>query len=210
MPTASIDFAFAALAIILVVVGSVYGINMAAEPYMEEVDDEERHQQIGRYMLLSQGEPANWGTGAAPTVLGLASGGDPYKLDIDKLTRLNPSNAYAVDYSDLWQALGIEDVSFNIEVDCLFSLSLDLSSSEIQGGDTLYSFDVSTTRDGYPIPSDLRYYAVIGNSTYTKTGATDGEGSGSVEFPLPNSLSGTALLIGFARAGESIFTYGVL
>jgi len=101
-------------------------------------------------------------------------------------------------------------VSFNIEVDCLFSLSLDLSSSEIQGGDTLYSFDVSTTRDGYPIPSDLRYYAVIGNSTYTKTGATDGEGSGSVEFPLPNSLSGTALLIGFARADESIFTYGVL
>lgn len=210
MPTASIDFTLAAIAIILIAVGSIYGVNMAAEPYTEPELDEERYHQIGRYMLLSQGEPANWGTGATPTVLGLASGGDPYELDIDKVTRLNPSNAYAVDYSTLWKALGIEDLSFNIEADCLFSLSLDLSSSEVQGGDTLYGFDVSTTRDGYPIPSDLRYYSVVGNSTYTKTGATDGEGSGSVEFSLPNSLSGTALLVGFARAEESIFTYGVL
>lgn len=210
MPAASIDFTLAALAIILVVVGSVYGVNMAAEPYMEEVDDEERHQQIGRYILLSQGEPANWGTGAMPTSLGLASGGDPYELDIDKVTRLNPTNAYAVDYSDLWRALGIDDVSFRIEVGMLFNVTLSLSSYQDQGSDTVYAFSATTTRDGYPVPTQVSYYVAISDSTYNNTGTTDVSGSGSVEFTLPNSLSGTALLIGIAETVEPIVSYGVL
>ena len=204
MPTASIDFTLSASAMILLVMGAIFGVNMIAEPYLQgDTLDEGRYSQIARNLLLSEGQPADWGTTGNPTYLGLASDGGPYELDIDKVTRLNPSNEYAVNYSDLWQALGVDDVSFNIEVDALFNFTIRLTGSEDQGSGTTYTFDTLTTRDGYPIQSDVKYHLVINNSTYTASGSTDAIGEDSAEFTLPNSLSGTVVLIGIAKAEES-------
>ena len=211
MPAASIDFAFATIAMIVIVMGTISGLNMAVEPYLSVGGhDDERYYQIGRHMLLSEGEPAGWGSGSTPTVLGFAYAEDAYQLDIDKVTRLNPSNAYALDYPSLWQALGVDDVSFRIGVDTLFDVSLSLASTQIQGSDTVYNFSASTTKDGYPIPTQLSYYISIADSTSSNSGSTDDDGYGSVEFTLPNSLNGTALLVGLAEAEESIVGYGVL
>jgi hypothetical protein len=167
VPTASIDFTLAAIASLMVVMGAIFGLDMAAEPYLTgETSDNDRYFQIGRYMLLSRGEPEDWGEGGTPSSLGFASGSEPYELDIDKVTRLNPSNAYSVNYSSLWQALGVDDVSFRIEVKPLFEATLSLASSQAEGGETTYNFTSSTASGGYPVQCDVSYYLVLGNSTY--------------------------------------------
>lgn len=211
MPAASIDFAFAAFAIILIVMGTISGVNMAVEPYLGVGDnDDELFYQIGRFMLLSEGEPDGWGAGATPTALGFASGVGAYQLDIDKVTRLNPSNAYSLDYPSIWWALGVDDVSFRIEVNTLFDLSLSLASYQDQGSETVYNFSATATKDGYPFTAQVSYYVAVADLTYSNSGSINDEGRGSVGFVLPNSLNGTALLIGVAGAEDSIVSYGVL
>jgi len=211
MPTASVDLLLASSTMILVVVGAIYGVNLAVEPYLGgNGANPERCRQIERYMLLSLGEPEGWGTGGTPTALGFASTGSAYELDIDKVTRLNPSNAYALNYSQLWSALGIDDVSFRIRVDTLFNVTLSQVSSQPQGADTVYTFSVSIARHGYPLPAQVRYHVAVRNFTDSATGSTGADGSGTVEFTLPNSLGGTALLVAFARVEESMVSYGVL
>ncbi|TRO46235.1 hypothetical protein E2P65_06080, partial [Candidatus Bathyarchaeota archaeon] len=109
MPTASIDFTLSASAMILLVMGAIFGVNMVAEPYLEgDTFDEGRYSQIARHVLLSEGEPADWGVDGNITYFGLASTGGAYELDIDKVTRLNPLNSHSLDYGSIWQALGIE------------------------------------------------------------------------------------------------------
>jgi len=211
MPTASIDLLLASVAMIIMVIGAIYGVNLAVEPYMAGQSVQlERYHQIGRCMLLSPGEPGGWGAGGAPTALGFAAPGGAYELDIDKVTRLNPSNAYALSYFQLWSALGIGDVAFRIRVDMPFNLTLSLASSQLQGDNTTYTFNASTNLRGYPLPADVRYYVAVRDFTDSKRGETGSDGSGTVEFSLPNNLSGTALLVGFARVGESVVSCSVL
>ena len=211
MPVAAVDFFLASVAMILLVIGAISGVSTVVEPYLEvDGDHTARYQQIGRYMLLSKGVPENWGVGSVPTALGFASTGGVYDLDIDKVTRLNPSNVYAVNYPQLWIALNIDDVSFRIRVDTLFNITCTLVTTQPQGENTTYTFSTSTMRQGYPLPAEVRYYVEIGDYTYAKTGSTDINGSGTVDFTLPNSLNGTALLIGFARVEQGIVSYGVL
>jgi hypothetical protein len=196
---------------IMVTLGAVFGVSMVVAPYLDgDAHSIERYQQIGRYILMSSGEPAGWGTGGTPTELGLATGGDPYKLDIDKVTRLNPTNIQSLNYSTLWQALGIDDVSFWISVKPLFNITLTLASSQVQGSDTVYNFSASTMRAGYPLPCRVSYYITVGNSTYSSSGSTALDGSGTVQFILPNSKNGTAILIGIARAEDSIKSFDAL
>ena len=211
MPTASIDFTLATFTMIFLVMGAISGINMVAEPYIKPVaHDQERYGQLGRYMLLSQGNPADWESGGIPTGLGFSSEGGAYELDIDKVTRLNPSNAYAINYSSLWQALGVDDVSFRIEVETLFDLALNLTSSQGQGNATVYTFSALTASSGYPVQAQLSYYVALRNSTYSATGSTDRMGLGSIQFTLPDSQNGTALLVSMAKMSGSIVSYDVL
>ncbi len=196
---------------IVVALGAVFGVSMVVEPYLDgNVHGVERYQQIGRYILLSRGIPSGWGTGGTPTELGLATSGNPYELDIDKVTRLNPGHSQSLNYSSLWQALGIDDVSFRISVEPLFNLTLTLASSQVQGSDTVYNFSATTVRDGYPLLCQVNYYIAVRNSTYSSSGSTTLDGSGTVQFTLPNSLNGTAILIGIARAESSITSFDVL
>jgi hypothetical protein len=211
VPTASIDFTLAAFAMIVVVVGAIFGANMAAGPYLGgAVQDQERYDQLGRHMLLSRGDPIDWGIAGLPTSLGFASGGGAYELDIDKVTRLNPSNAYSVNYTILWEALGVDDVSFVIVVEPLFDLALNQTSTQHNPDNATYTFSATTTREGYPVQAELSCYIAIRNSTYSTSGSTDVNGLGSVQFTLPNSKNGAALLVVIARTTESVVSYGVL
>jgi len=211
LSTASIDFTLSASAMILLVMGAIFGVNMVAEPYLEsETFDEGRYNQIARHILLSGGEPADWGVDGNLTYFGLASTGGAYELDIDKVTRLNSLNSYSLDYGSIWQALGIEDVSFRIEMEPIFDTAFHLDSSQSQGGETTYNFSVTTKRDGYPLSTQLSYYVIFGNTTYTSSGTTDSTGDGTVQFTLPDSIEGTALLVGFAKEDEGVISYSVL
>lgn len=210
MPTASIDFTLASIAMIIVTVVAISGTSMVIAPHLDgDPSYFERYYQIGRYMLISKGDSPDWGNNETPNQLGFAAEDEPYNLNIDKVTRLNPKNNYAVTYSTLWQALGIDDVSFRISIKPLFELTLNEVSSQIQGEGTVYNFSTQTTRNGYPLSCYVSYYVVIGNSTYSSNGSTDSLGYGTVKITLPNSMNGTALLVVIAKAEESIVSYGV-
>ena len=211
MPTASIDFTLSASAMILLVMGAIFGVNMVAEPYLvSDTLDEGRYNQIARHILLSEGEPADWGVTGNLTYFGLASAGGAYELDIDKVARLHSLNSHSLDYGSIWQALGIEDVSFRIEMEPIFETTLNLDASQSQGGETTYNFSVTTEQDGYPLSTQLTYYVIFGNTTYTTSGTTDSTGDGTVQFTLPDSLEGTALLVGFAKEDDGMISYEVL
>jgi len=211
MPVASMDLFIASATIIIIVIVAMGGLNFLAEPYIGgDISHRERYQQIVRSVLLSPGEPRGWGVGGVPTALGFSSGGRIYELDFDEVTRLNPSNFHALNYLQLWKALGVDDVSFRIRVTPLFNLTLKLESRVVDDENTTYRFSASTMRDGYPLAAQIRYYIIAVNFTDTGLGATNNEGSGSTEFTLPNSLNGTVLLLGMARMEPMIVTYYVM
>ena len=151
MPTASIDFTMATLAIIMVIAGAIYGVNMVAAPYLETSKSESRNYQIGRSILLSEGSPVDWGKEGTPISFGLADGNEAYSLDINKVSRLNPENEYAVKYSTLWRTLGVYDVSLRMEIFQIYNLSLSLELLIDNGENTTYTFQAACTRDGFPI-----------------------------------------------------------
>lgn len=210
MPTASLDFTLASLVIIMVTAGAIYGVKTLTAPYLDNISTESRYYQIGRSILLSEGNPVDWGKGIIPTSFGLADESSKYSLDIDKVSRLNPENEFALNYSTIWRTLGIEDISFTLEISPVYILSLKIESFIDNGYNTTYNFLATCTLDGYPIESNISYYLCIRSSTYSITGTTDNDGKGFVQFSLPNSISGTALLIGFSKTQDSIFTYNVL
>ena len=210
MPTASIDFTMATLAIIMVIAGALYGVNMVAAPYLETSKSESRYYQIGRNILLSEGNPVDWGREGTPISFGLADGSEAYSLDINKVSRLNPENEYAVKYSTLWRTLGVYDVSLRMEISQIYNLSLSLELLIDNGENTTYTFHAVCTRDGFPIESNMSYYVTVRSSTYMATGTTGSNGIGTVQFTIPDSLSGTALLIGFSKIQDSMVTYHVL
>lgn len=211
MPIAAVDLFLASSAMLLIIMGAIYGVNTVVKPHLDEQHIPlDRYHQIGRYMLLSRGNPEGWGTGVDPIVLGFASDSGAYRLDIDKVTRLNPSNAHATNYSSLWQALGIDDVSFQIRVEPLFNVTLRTTLSQLQGNETAYLFTVSTNKRGYPLPTTFSYHVAVRDYIDSGTGATNTNGTGTLEFTLPNSLNGTALLSVLARVEQSVVSYGAL
>jgi hypothetical protein len=110
----------------------------------------------------------------------------------------------------MWQVLGISDVSFKIEIDLIFDVVLSLLSTSTQGNSILYNFTIHTTKNGFPLACQLRYYVVVRNSTYSSIGTTNESGYGEVQFSIPRSLNGTAVLIGIARTQGSIASYNIL
>ena len=211
MPTASIDFTMATMAIIMVVAGAIYGVNMVAIPYLNGKDhNEDRYYQLGRSILLSKGEPDNWGTGATPTKLGLAQDGSPYKLDIDKVTRLNPENFYAVNYSTLWNAFKVDDVSVRFSFETVFDVEIVQTGSTDNGDNTSYTFSLSCLDDGYPLATSVAYYTAIRDSVYTSSGTTGTDGTGTVEFTIPDSKAGTGVIVVVAKLSEGFLSYDVL
>ena len=207
MPSASIDTFLACSVMITLALSAMIGTSKFMAPYLSDLshrNDPERLQQLTSHLLLQTGTPDNWGQSriTVPTSFGLARAGSsiPYELDTDKVTRLNSANIYSLSYSTLWEALGIKDIAFRIEVRTLFDLSISPTSDSTQGGQTTYTFDVTTEKTGMPVPTNLTGYVVIGTYSNKTSSSTSSSGVGTVSVSIPNSINGTALLIVFARA----------
>ncbi len=192
---------------IVLVLSAMVGTSKLMTPYIRGLsnrDDPERLQQLASHILLNTGTPSNWGETqeVTPSSLGLAKADSflPYELDIDKVSRLNSENAYALTYRELWESLGIQDVAFQIEIGTLFELSIEATSNQTQGADTVYEFEVTTKKSGMPIPANLSSYVVVENFVNNVTSSTSSNGVGSFSINVPNSVNGTTLLLVFARA----------
>jgi len=192
---------------IILTLSAMAGTSKLMAPYLDDLshrDDAERFQQLASHLLLNAGTPASWGQMQATVLsnLGLAKADSslPYELDIDKVSRLNSENIYSLTYSELWEALGVKDVAFQIEVKTLFELSISLISNSTQGNQTVYEFEVATEKSGMPLSTDLSGYVVVESFVDKVTTATASNGVGSLTVNVPNSVNGTVLMLVFARA----------
>jgi len=216
MTSASVDMFTASSIMVLLLLASIYGVTEVAEIYGGRNPDVllERSQEVARYILLSPGEPAGWGvkTSITPMRFGLAEEGSErtYCLDIDKVSRLYNRSLYALSYTEIWEALGVDDLSFRIELEPLFNVSLTLSSTEDLGDETLYTFHIHTSMEGLPLEAELRCYLVVRDYLDSKDSSTDESGEAEVSFRLPNDFNGSALLVALARTGTPIHSFGVL
>ncbi len=192
---------------ILLALSAMVGTSKLMTPYLTDLaqrDDTGRFQHLASHLLLTTGTPTNWGqlAGSVPSSLGLAKGGalQSYELDIDKVTRLNSENIYSLAYSELWQALGVKDASFYIEIRTLFQLSIELISNSTQGNQSVYEFEITASKSGLPISTRLHSYVVLRDFVNKTMSSTSSDGVGTFEIGIPNSINGTALLLVFAQA----------
>ena len=192
---------------ILLVLSAMVGTSKLMAPYLDDLagrDSADRFQQLASNLFLTTGSPSNWGQlkSAVPSSFGLARADAviPYELDLDKVTRMNSENVYSLAYSDLWQAFGVIDASFQIEIRMLFDLSVQLVSNSTQGNQTVYEFEVHAEKSGMPISADLRSYAVLRDFINVTETSTSSSGASTVTISIPNSINGTTLLLTFAKS----------
>jgi hypothetical protein len=192
---------------ILLVLSAMVGTSKLMAPYLNDLADRDsagRFQHLASNLLLTTGSPSNWGQlkRIVPSAFGLtrADAVIPYELDLDKVTRLNSENIYSLAYSDIWQAFGVNDASFQIEIKMLFDLSVQLVSNSTQGNLTVYEFEVRAEKSGMPISADLRSYVVLRDFVNDTEASTSSNGASTLTMGIPNSINGTALFLAFAKS----------
>jgi hypothetical protein len=190
--------------------------SMTLHPILNELSNEndiDRYQQLANYILLTSGTPANWGSmpEVVPSSFGLAPANSlhPYQLDIDKVSRLNYENAYSITYLALWEAFGVRDVAFRIEVEPLFQVYSSLISTSKGENETTCNFEILTKKSELPVSANLSCYVISKDYVDSLISSTSSNGNRSVRFTIPNSANGTALLVSFAKIETQIVAFNV-
>ncbi|MEM3623166.1 MAG: hypothetical protein QXZ02_03555 [Candidatus Bathyarchaeia archaeon] len=209
MPTISIDTFFACSLMVLLVLSAMAASSLLLSPHINSISNEnisERYAEISKYLLLNVGEPQDWGQNSQtiPENFGLAKAGSdtPYELDIDKVSRLNSENQYALSYATIFSALKMPDVSFRIELKPIFDVAINLTAthpSYPSVNETTYQFEISTIKQGIPVQAELKSY-VVARSYFEAKDAFVSSGDTYINVTLSNAVEGDALLIVIARS----------
>jgi hypothetical protein len=207
MPSISIDTFFACTLMVAVVLISTVlssGILTSHMNSLQGLNQEEYFQAISQYIVSSTGTPSDWGSNSTtvPVAFGLARSDSLYtnELDIDKVCRLNTQNAFALTYLETLNAARLKNIALSISLSQLIDISINPVSNLTSGNSTDYNFKIYTTMDGAPVQTSLHYYAVAKDFLYNASNLTSNDGTSQIEIQIPNSSSGNASLIIFARA----------
>lgn len=217
MPAISVDTFFACSLMVILVLSAMAATSKLLYPYINNTIDSslaERYREISKYLLLNCGTPSNWGQNCQtiPTTFGLAEADsdNAYTLDIEKVSRLNSENLYAMSYAQIFTALKMSDVSFRIEIKPIFDVTINLTATFQLANETSYQFDSLTQENGISIQSELKCYAIAEgfletNYVYASNGQT------RFNITIPNDVEGPALLVAFAKAtyDPRIVSFGV-
>ena len=217
MPAISIDTFFACSLMVILVLSAMAGTSKLLYPHINNAGDTnigEMYREISRYILLNPGKPSNWGQNGQtiPEVFGLAKAdsGSQYDLDIDKVSRLNRENLYAVSYAQIFTALKMSDISLKIEVKPIFEVTINLTATYISANKTIYQFEIFTENQGVPIQAELKCYVVAEN--YLGLSFVNfSDGKTSLNITLSNNVKGPALFVVLARTvcNAKIVSFGV-
>jgi hypothetical protein len=206
MPSISIDTFFACTLMVSVVLISTVlssGILASHINSLQGLNQEEYFQAISEYILSNAGTPADWGSNATtiPDTFGLAKTNSLYtnELDIDKVSRLNTQNAFALTYVDTLRAARLKDIALSISISQMMNISISLSSNSTSLNSTKYSFKIYANEDGAPVQTFLHYYVIARNFVYDAFNATANDGTSHIDVEIPNTSSGTVSLVIFAR-----------
>ncbi|MGB9675905.1 MAG: hypothetical protein ACPL0C_01795 [Candidatus Bathyarchaeales archaeon] len=205
MPTASIDTFIACSLMVLLVLTAMANTSKLLYPYVNDhgvAGIAEKYREISEYILLNAGNPANWGANAEtiPENFGLAKNDldVAFDLDVDKVSRLNGENVYALSYAQAFSALGMPEVSFKLEIKPIFDIAVNLTAAYPSADEITYQFRIITEKNGAPIAAELNYYVIA--KDYVAAGSTTAEnGETQLNITISNSIEGPALLVTFAR-----------
>ena len=218
MPAISIDTFFACSLMITVVVAAMAVTAKMVQPYLsgiEDLDQKEYLREIADYILLNPGSPQNWGSNKTSPIesFGLAKNDSltPYELDIDKVCRLNPENAYHISYLSLIKAIKAKKVAIRISIQQILDILITPIANQSDGSLTNYTFQIRVKRNGFPVSASLHCYIIAKNFFNYVSAETSSNGEATVSFTIPNSSNGTALLVTFARSSQDsrITSYAV-
>ncbi len=206
MPTISIDTFFACSLMVSVVIlstASLAGLMQVRIDSLRDLNEAQYLRAISDHIVSGFGDPRDWGSNSStfPESLGLAENGSlhPSELDIDKICRLNPENAFALSYLDILSAVKLDSVALGVSVSQLLDVSIELWSNTTLESSTAYSFRVSVNQDGTPITASLHGY-MVANEFYTDVqNDTSIRGIGYLDIDVPNTSNGTASVTVFAR-----------
>jgi len=202
---------------VLLVLSAMASTSKLLYPHINNaVNDDiaERYGEISKYLLLNDGMPSDWGQNCEtiPETFGLAKAGsnNAYELDIDKVSRLNSENLYAVSYAQIFTALKMLDISFKVEIKPIFEVAINLTGTFNAANETIYQFEISTEKYGVPIQAELKCYVIAENYLETNL-AYVSDGIAYVNVTLSNDVKGPALFVVFAKAvcNSNIVSFGV-
>jgi hypothetical protein len=206
MPAVSVDTFFACSLMVLLVLAAMATTSKILYPHLNNQADanlDERYAQLSKYFLLNEGTPANWGqiSDSVPQSFGLAKNNadNPYELDIDKVSKLNSQNSFALTYAQIFAALQMPDVSLKLEIKPLFDVDIKHAATYNETSQKTYSFDIATKKQGASVGTELKCY-VIARNYFASVEAEAYTGRASVNVSLPNSISGPALFVVLARS----------
>ncbi|MBS7632305.1 hypothetical protein KEJ15_01610 [Candidatus Bathyarchaeota archaeon] len=206
MPATSIDTFFACSLMVLLTVVAMASTSKVIYSYMgsrQELSEVERLYALSKRLLLDCGNPANWGKHGeeVPEKFGLAESSveAAYALDIDKVSRLNDRNHFEITYAQAYSALGIPDLSFKMEIQPVFGVTVNLTAKYEEANETTYTFKILTERGGASVSAELKCYAVSENRLQ-QSDVHASSGQVYVNISIPNSDAGPALLVAFARS----------
>jgi len=206
MPAISVDTFFACSLMVLLVLSAMAGASKLLYPHISNAVDaniSERYGSVSKYLLLNDGKPSNWGQDYEATLqnfgLAKANSDNPYELDIDKVSRLNNENLYAVSYAQMFTAFQMSDVSFRMELEPIFEVVLNLTAAFEGANETSYEFEILTEKQGIPVQVELKCY-VIAENYLEISHAGVSNGRTYANKTISNDVSGPALLIVLAKS----------
>ena len=216
MPAISIDTFFACsllVSVALLATASLAGTMQAQINSMQDLNKEAYLRNISEHLATSPGTPTDWGTtGVVPSSFGLSDSDSSilYALDIDKISRLNSQNAYALSYFQVLQAARLNSIALGISISQMLSITTTLYVTSSIGDETAYTFQISVNQASGPTAVSLQCYVVAQDFVADASNTTSSAGVGYVTVQIPNASSGPALLIVFGRASfdDRITSYG--
>jgi hypothetical protein len=179
----------------------------------QDINKESYLQAVADHIITNPGAPVNWGTSSSvPADFGLAAASStiPYELDIDKITRLNNLNNYALSNFSMENAAKLNNIALGITVSQVMTINITQTSSSPNGNDVFFTFTILTSIDSEPTSASLNCY-VANDSLSDVTYSTSGIGVYDVTFKIPSAATGNAILIVFARASfdDRITSYAI-
>jgi hypothetical protein len=216
MPAISIDTFFACslvVSVALLATASLAGTMQAQINNLQDLNKDGYLRTIAEHLVTSDGTPVDWGSsGAVPNSFGLSDSDSSYlyALDIDKISRLNNQNGYALSYFQVSQTARLNNIALGISISQMLSITATISANISIGDETAYTFEISVSQASGQTSAALQCYVVAKDFVSTVSNTTSSAGVGYITVQVPNASNGPALLIVFARAtfDDRITSYG--
>jgi hypothetical protein len=206
MPTVSIDTFFACSLIVsvaLLATASLVGTMQTKINSFQDLNKEDYLRTIAEHIVTSYGTPVDWGSSnAVPTTFGLSDSDSShlYELDIDKISRLNSQNSYSLSHMQVSNAARLNNIALGITLSQMLSITVMPYANTTVGDATAYTFKISVSQASGSTSASLHCYVVARDFLSDVSNTTSSAGIGYVSVQIPNSFTGPALLIVFARA----------